>query len=293
MTDSRSLFTQATSAAKQKDFATARSLLKQILKQDPNNLDAWLLAAHVVESRSDAINCLKRVLRLDPGHAYARQKLAQLQGASPAPKPAGPSKPAPAAPQAQTPVPANQTPAARPAAPSPQAAKGPQQAAPKAPAGSSSKLRTGMIGLGVGLLAVVCLVGLVVAALSPEGSLLGNAPPTPTNAQLFNVIYQNAQAGNAKNLDAYMDTIHPNSPAYHQTRSTLEEMFAQYDLYFQFYNLEVTSLKSNEAEIHFQLLTRKLRGPAFRDNVVTGTMTLRPDNGTWKIYRQKIEDVQY
>jgi hypothetical protein len=70
-------------------------------------------------------------------------------------------------------------------------------------------------------------------------------------------------------------------------------MFATYDLNFEFYDLTVTSLKSNEAKIHFSLLTRKRAGPDFRNNIVIGMMILRPDDGVWKIYNQTVEDVQY
>ena len=94
MTDNQNLFDQAVAAAKQKDFATARTLLKQLLKQEPNNLDAWLLGAYVVESRSDAIRCYERALQIDPNHAYAKQKLAELQALPPEPAPVKPPSPA-------------------------------------------------------------------------------------------------------------------------------------------------------------------------------------------------------
>ena len=119
------------------------------------------------------------------------------------------------------------------------------------------------------------------------------ASPTPTSEQLFDILYRNSRAANEENLAAYMATIHPKSPAYHQTETSLPQLFAVYNLEFYFSNLTVTSLKKNEARIHFTLSTRRLSGPAFRNNVVVGTMILRPDNGVWKIYTQDVEDVQY
>ena len=124
-------------------------------------------------------------------------------------------------------------------------------------------------------------------------SSLGSSQPTPTDQQLFDVLHTNAQAGVTKTWTAYMATIHPNSPLYDQTEDALKDMFAQFDLDFEFYDLTVTSLKSNEAKIHFSLMTRKRAGPDFRNNIVIGTMILRPDNGVWKIYNQEVEDVQY
>jgi hypothetical protein len=143
------------------------------------------------------------------------------------------------------------------------------------------------------LVVVCCLAVAGVAVFSPDSPLLKPAEPTPSADQLFNVLYQNTRAANDENVAAYMATIHPNSPSYRQTESALRDMFSQYDLEFYFYDLQLTSLKSNEARIHFSLSTRKIRGPAFRNNVVVGTMILKPDNGTWKIYDQVVDDVQY
>ena len=47
------------------------------------------------------------------------------------------------------------------------------------------------------------------------------------------------------------------------------------------------------ATIFFVLTTKKINGPTFRDNRVTGTMYLRKVDGAWKIYDQKISNVEY
>ena len=99
MADDQNLFDQAVAAARQKDFAAARTLLKQLLKQDPTNLNAWLLGAHVVESRSDAIRCYERALQIDPNNTFAKQKLAELQALPPEPAPVVHPGPGVAAPQ--------------------------------------------------------------------------------------------------------------------------------------------------------------------------------------------------
>ena len=90
-----------------------------------------------------------------------------------------------------------------------------------------------------------------------------------------------------------MATIHPSSLAAITTRSALEMIFSKYDLRFYFYNLSVVSVSADEAKIHFSLSTDKISGPDFRNNIVTGTMILRPDNGVWKIYSQEVESTTY
>src|SRR5512133_3874266 len=62
----------------------ARRLVEQTLRQHPRNARAWYLLSLVVSEPYQAIDCLKRVLALDPGNPYARQRLNALQ-----PPPAG------------------------------------------------------------------------------------------------------------------------------------------------------------------------------------------------------------
>jgi tetratricopeptide (TPR) repeat protein len=284
MTDNQDLYDQAVAAAKQKDFASARTLLKQLLKQEPDNVNAWLLGAHVVESPSDAIRCYERVLKLDPNHAYAKQKLSELKSGQPA-VPGGPS-------HAGATVSPSRPVASQPKADPLKAVSRPQ-APPPGPPAPKSRVSTWMIVLAGGLLGTLCLAVLAVAFFSLSGLQLGSAQPTPTNQQLFDVINENARAANAEDLAAYMATIHPNSSMYGQTEKALKDVFSQFDLDFKFYDLQVTGLESNEARVHFSLLTRKRAGPEFRNNIVIGTMILRPDNGIWKIYNQEVDDVQY
>lgn len=271
MSDDQSLYDQAVAAAKANDFASARTLLKQFLKQEPGNINAWLLGAHVVESRSDAIRCYQRVLQIDPNHAYARKKLAELQVEPVESAPVDVPKPNSAAPK---------TPTRGPVPPSPQ------------PAPAKSNSSTKVVVIAAALVAVICVGILGVVFISQGGLSLGANEP-PTDQELFDVMHANAQAGVDEDMDAYMATIHPGSPLYNQTEKVLKDMFAQFDLDFKFYDMTVTSLKSNEARIHFSLLTRKRSGPDFRNNIVIGTMILRPDKGVWKIYNQEVEDVQY
>lgn len=296
MAGNSSLLDEAVKAAKQKDHAGARMLLQQILKQEPNNLNAWLLAAHVVESRADAIRCFKHVLQLDPNHAYALQKLSELETASPSSVPASP----PPAPQT---VPTKSVidalPKSRVASPSETHAEQARSVEnlPSMPRSKSTVQKSDtaawvVVGGGI-LLLFCCLVVILANAFTNGGSLFDIGQPTPTTDELFGVLYKNARATNDENLSAYMATIHPNSPGYQQTETTLQDMFAQYDLQVEFYNLSVVSLSRDEARIHFSLYTRRLRGPAFRNNTVNGIMILRPDDGVWKIYNQTVEDVQF
>lgn len=276
MDEPQALFDQAVTAARQKDFVTARALLKQLVKQDPNHLNAWLLAGMVVETPAEAVRCYQRALQIDPANTHAKQRLIQLQSQL-----AAPAAPAPMV----TP------PAAQPAINTPQVRTQPAtlEHSPQARQNSGNCLIIAAGAVFVMLLLGLC--GFIIYSASQSPLIIGE--PTPTNQELFGVLYRNARAANSENVKNYMATIHPSSPGYSQTETLLGQMFEQYDLDFRFYDLEVISVSSREAKLHFKLSTRKRAGPSFRNNVVTGTITLLKDEGTWKIYNQNVEDVQY
>jgi hypothetical protein len=155
---------------------------------------------------------------------------------------------------------------------------------------TSKQVTIAVIGIVVSL---CCLVVLGVLVIRSGGFSQVASQSTPTNQQLFNVLYANARAANKEDVTAYMATIHPSSSSYLATQLLMGPLFEQFDLSYQYYNLSVVSVNENEATIRFSLQTDKIRGPEFQNNVVTGTMVLKPDNGVWKIYSQDVEDVDY
>jgi tetratricopeptide (TPR) repeat protein len=65
-------FTLAKFALEQGDRFQARDHLANLLKDDPQNIEYWLLMSTVVESQNERIHCLKKVLALDPRNRDAR-----------------------------------------------------------------------------------------------------------------------------------------------------------------------------------------------------------------------------
>jgi hypothetical protein len=73
-------------AAKQGNNPLAIENLKRALANDPQNVHAWLWLASVLDDPQKQIECLKRVLRIQPDHQMAKNAIKQLQkkiGASP------------------------------------------------------------------------------------------------------------------------------------------------------------------------------------------------------------------
>jgi len=70
---------QAVLLYKQGNKPQAARLLGEIVRQDPNNSNAWYGLALSLDEKDKKIFCLKKVLALDPSHQKAIQILEQLQ----------------------------------------------------------------------------------------------------------------------------------------------------------------------------------------------------------------------
>lgn len=71
----KSTFENAVRAAKAGNKYRARQLLRELIKSDPKNENAWLLFAEVAQKRNDSIKCLKQVININPNNDIAREKL--------------------------------------------------------------------------------------------------------------------------------------------------------------------------------------------------------------------------
>ena len=75
----KEVLNRAVVAAKEKDYVTARKILQGLLKQNSQDVDALLLFALVANKKEHAVQALKKILKIDPSHKIAREKLAQLE----------------------------------------------------------------------------------------------------------------------------------------------------------------------------------------------------------------------
>jgi len=69
----------AYSKAKQGDKEQALAVIKSVLKDDPDNGLAWWTAAQIFDDEDKVVKALERVLKINPDHEGAKQKLAQLR----------------------------------------------------------------------------------------------------------------------------------------------------------------------------------------------------------------------
>jgi tetratricopeptide (TPR) repeat protein len=79
------LLRQAIAAARAGRKPEARQMLEQILQANPGQEQAWTWMATVVETNAQRVECLQRVLAINPNNAAARKVLAQLESRVDAP----------------------------------------------------------------------------------------------------------------------------------------------------------------------------------------------------------------
>lgn len=64
----------------------ARELLKQVIKGNPANEEAWILFAETLPNDAERIKALKQCLTINPNSSMARQELARLTAKKPQPE---------------------------------------------------------------------------------------------------------------------------------------------------------------------------------------------------------------
>jgi len=111
--------------------------------------------------------------------------------------------------------------------------------------------------------------------------------------EITSVIYKNIEAANAEDIDGYMATLHPKSPGFDITRTTMVSGFEMYDLDYQVTNINIIEQTDQLARVEFVLTTRKLHGPDFVDNTIVAIAIIKKDGDKWKFYNQEIEKIEY
>jgi len=61
------------------DVKSAQVILANVLRQEPRNARAWYLLSQIVGDRSREIDCLKKVLEIEPNSQQARARLQKLE----------------------------------------------------------------------------------------------------------------------------------------------------------------------------------------------------------------------
>jgi len=130
------------------------------------------------------------------------------------------------------------------------------------------------------ILAVMALIAGFQAPSSAKGEKLDKAAV----AAIKKCLQDNLAATAGGDVDAYMKTIHSDSPAYAQTKMTMAQFFASYKVKARFSRLEYLGFDGEYAVVRVDQEMRKVKGPAFQDNLSGAMNILRKDGDTWKVW---------
>ena len=112
-------------------------------------------------------------------------------------------------------------------------------------------------------------------------------------AAILDAVLMNLRGLEKEDLDLAMSAIDPDSQIYQSTKELTREFFKAYDIDYEISDLVVTSKTSSEASVHFVQVTRKVSGPAFRDNRVEGEHLLHKRDGRWLVYETRPDNIDY
>ncbi len=141
--------------------------------------------------------------------------------------------------------------------------------------------------------AAVVLSLAIVACSSNSASGSGKTVTSSSSDDPIATMRQNLDAAANEDLDAYMATLDPRGPLYNATETMMREVFANYDLKYELTDIKVVEKTDSEVKVQATQVTRKVRGPAFRDNKLVAVHTLRRTNGVWLLYDSEIKSIEY
>jgi ketosteroid isomerase-like protein len=140
---------------------------------------------------------------------------------------------------------------------------------------------------------------IVLAALIPVfisglwTALSGEQDTKDLAKELRAVVDANLDAANAKDLDAYMASIHPKSLSFENTRRQMAQLHKTYELSYKVTQYSFVGNDADYAVARVRQETKKKKGPEFRDNEVDTLQVFRKDKDTWKIWTSAVLEVKY
>ncbi len=132
----------------------------------------------------------------------------------------------------------------------------------------------------LGLIAITCLCAGMAQAQSDQKAIKA-------------MFQKQASAMGTGNIAAYMSTIDTTIPAYSQTETMMRKLFSVYKLKATIERLKVGPIKGTTAQVEMVLLTKKVSGPAFKNNRTTITSLVNKRSGKWVTSDSKIDKIEY
>ncbi len=110
---------------------------------------------------------------------------------------------------------------------------------------------------------------------------------------LKETLEQNLEACGRENLQMAMRGIHSKSPVYEQSRQASTRIFQLYDLRYEMLSFGYIGTDGEYSVARVKQKTTKIKGPAFRDNIVDTMQIFRKEVNQWKVWQTTVLEVKY
>ena len=113
------------------------------------------------------------------------------------------------------------------------------------------------------------------------------------SAKLKKAFEANLKYGETEDIAGIMTTIHSKSSAYASTKRIMTKMNKLYDLKYQVVSFKYIAVTGDYAITRVVQKTTKVKGPAFRDNIIDALQIFKKENGLWKIWTTSILSIKF
>ena len=124
--------------------------------------------------------------------------------------------------------------------------------------------------------------------LSPKNENVAADTDENVAVEIKTLVIENLRATEAEDIEAVLDTMHTQSPAYSNTKKLLISISETYDLKYQMQLFRYVGQDDPYAIARFKFSTQKVAGPEFSDNILDTFHIFRKEDGKWKIWSMAI-----
>jgi hypothetical protein len=136
----------------------------------------------------------------------------------------------------------------------------------------------------------IILIVIVLFTFACGSSFEKEAPASNESEQVIAAVNRIVDASNNEDVDAYMSAVHPKSIFSRQDHiDMLITNFAQFNIHETMTDIVIDSLDRDEARVSFTMLV-DFNSSDFQNREITGTYTMRKDNGTWKLFAYEVKE---
>ena len=147
-----------------------------------------------------------------------------------------------------------------------------------------------MFYTAISITLVLCL-GLVL--LSPKNENIAADIDEDVATVIEALAIENLRATEAEDIEAVLNTMHTQSPAYSNTEKILMSLSGTYDLKYQMRLFRYIGQDGPYAIARFKFSTEKVAGPEFNNNLLDTFHIFRKEDGKWKIWSMAVLETNF